>query len=205
MTRMVRQEFVAELLGEVNGQPIQVYGQGSILRDLGVTAGTYMVRKLPDYFDPKLLAACLVTGYPSACAGRTGLSNPFGLRNYSYTRRMQFSNGGELQLDVRCEQTNNRLASTFQLTGELIAPNVGDPGPIVESWLPVSESAIDGDFEIEWGEPDGSTPLRLRASSKYVIDDRLPEVPRRASRSIAVTPRMVSEHVLSLFQLSHLD
>lgn len=200
MSRMVRIEFLAELHGEVNGQPIHVVGEGSIVQALGVTSGTYFTRQLPENFDPKLLAGCLVTGYPSACALAGKIDNPFGLSDYSYCRTLGIPGRGKLDLAVNCRYEGGRLVSTFLLHGAVQLPSLKEVGPITETWGRTTECQIDAYFDMHWTAEAGQTVV-VEASSRYHIEN--PSIiPETLTRSIEVTPRVLGNGVFTLFQIS---
>lgn len=200
---MVRLEFIAELRGEVNGQPILVEGEGSIVQELGVTAGTYFVRRLPEDFDPKLLAGCLVTGYPSACSHSHAITNPFGLSDYTYERALRIPDRGDLKLAVDCRYEKGRLVSRFSLNGTVSVKNIGLVGPITEVWQRSSDHSIAASFDMNWSG-DCDSEIQVQTSSQYRIRDPLP-IPDRVTRRIEVTPRVHSNGVFTLFQVSSIQ
>ena len=203
MSKMVRLEFIAELRGEVNGQPIHVEGEGSIVQELGVTAGTYFVRRLPEDFDPKLLAGCLVTGYPSACSHSHEITNPFGLSDYKYERALHIPGRGNLVLAVDCKYEGGRLVSRFSLNGTVDVRNIGIVEPITETWQRSTDHSIAAKFDMNWGGDIGPE-IQVKTSSEYHIQDPLP-IPDRVTRLIEVTPRMLGDGVFTLFQVSSIQ
>ena len=190
--------FEAELLGHVNDQSIHVEGEGTIVQPHGIVAGTYLLRKMPKNFDPRILSACLVTGYPSACASTANLENPFSSLPYSYIRKLDFGENGHLILEVDCPYREGRLMSRFKLNGNVATETLGVPNEITEYWTRSSENTIDATFDITWanGEPSGIT---AKTRSRYVISGT-PSIPATLKRTIKVTPKIVADGVFSLFQ-----
>jgi hypothetical protein len=203
MTGTARIDFVAQLRGEVNGQAIVVDGEGSIVQHLGVTSGTYFLRELPKSFDPKLLAACLVTGYPSACSDSPEHKNPFGDVEYNYLRELDLGSAGALTLLVDCTYQRGHLVSNFLLNGTARVTDLGGLHPIIETWERTSDREIRGTFSIAWSRPNAAA-LAAQASSKYTLAGPT-KMPPHLRREIHVTPRLLDRGVFSLFQVSSLS
>lgn len=201
MSLLTKQEFLAELSGYINGQPIELSGSGIVDPTSGITSGNYILRKLPDDFDPIVLSACLITGYPNICASKDGIDNPFGKHSYRYERTINFRNGGELHLHTECKYVNEKLDSRFYLKGHLTTPALDVVEPIIESWEPGQDSQVNGNFVIAWRCKDGSL-LVAEADTKYTIFADV-KISHLLHRYIAVTPN-ISGNYLSLYQDSEL-
>lgn len=169
MAKLVRREFIAELFGTINGQPIVLDGGGLVDSQSGVTSGRYELRHLPEDFDPRILSACLITGYPSVCASNGEVPNPFGDHPYSYRRKISFRNGGCLSLETACSYQDNRLISRFHIDGSVGTKPLRSVEPIIEIWEPSDQATIRGAFTIAWRELSG-TLLIADASTEYLID-----------------------------------
>ncbi|MFZ2864411.1 MAG: hypothetical protein WA440_06635 [Ignavibacteriaceae bacterium] len=201
MSLMVKQEFIAELSGCINNQPIALEGSGTIDTSLGITSGKYLLKKLPDDFDPIVLGACLVTGYPNVCATSNGIENPFGNHQYEYERYINFQNGGKLHLRTKCDFINGKLDSRFYLTGHIVTPTLDSIEPIIESWIPGIECQVDGNFVIAWRCKDKSLFIaEARTKYKILADVKINHL---LHRYISLVPQH-SHNKLSLYQDSHL-
>ena len=202
MSKIAQREFFAELLGHVNGAPIELSGLGTVDSMSGVTSGTYTLSRMPPDFDPRLLSACLITGYPNVCAARQlGVENPFGDHAYEYQRTIDFGNRGELKLKTTCEYAENRLLSRFELTGNIVAKDLCSVEPIIESWEPSYAATINGKFTIAWRDGTGQF-LIGHAKTKYKIKSDV-LLNRMLNRYIRINPQM-SAAQLSLHQQSEL-
>gem|GEM_PF-3698661 len=190
--------FEAELLGYVNDEPIHVEGEGTIVQRHGIVAGTYLLRKMPRDFDPRILAACLVTGYPSACANLQHVANPFLSLPYSYVRKLDFGEKGHLILEVDCPYRDGRLMSSFKLNGNVLTDTLGLPEEITEYWSRSDENSIDATFDITWANNE-QWDVTAKTQSRYVITGN-PVIPPALKRTIKVTPKVVADGVFSLFQ-----
>ena len=58
-------EFAAELVGDVNGHPVEVVGRGVLDEGEGIVSGYYEIVQFPPGIDPRILITTLVTGYPN--------------------------------------------------------------------------------------------------------------------------------------------
>lgn len=205
MSHLARLDFVAELTGAVNGQPIDLYGEGSILAKDGVTSGAYRLREMPNDLDPRFLSGCLITGYPNACAAPEGSNNPFGSSAYSYQRHLDFGEVGNLTLDVDCSYVDGLLRSRFKLLGKLDAESLDTVDTIHESWSPGSQPfLIDGSFEMVFRSTLGSRVTKCLANSQYRIEIP-PSAIRPLTRSIDIRARLIDQDLLTLFQESRLS
>jgi len=201
MSVLVKQEFLAELSGSVNGQPIELYGGGVIAPASGITSGEYSLKRVPDGFDPIVLTACLITGYPNVCATKGVVKNPFGEYPYRYERKIVFRNGGELHLSAECKYVNGKLDSRFHLEGQVTAPPLYAVEPIIESWEPGEDAQIHGNFVVGWRCKDGKLFV-AEASSKYTILADV-KIDNLLHRYLAVTPKIENDK-MSLHQDSEL-
>lgn len=201
MSLLTKQGFTAELSGYINGQPIDLIGNGTIDPMLGVTSGKYTLRNLPDDFPPAILSACLITGYPNVCATKGDIDNPFGKHPYQYERTIRFRNGGKLHLRTECKYVNEKLESQFHLEGHITAPILDAVEPIMESWEPGQNAQVNGNFIIAWRCRDGSLFI-AEANTKYTIFADV-KISHLLHRYIAVTPRLEND-CLFLYQDSEL-
>lgn len=205
MSRLVKLEFLAELTGQVNGQPIEVYGEGAIVEQYGLTSGAYRLRKLPKELDPRFLGGCLVTGYPNACASSQCIQNPFGRSDYHYTRDLDFGQAGSLKLSVNCEHRDGRLHSKFELDGCLDVSSLNSIDEIRETWLQGSaDNSVEGRFALTFRAPDGVISASCIASSVYQIERPAHEI-LSLVRGIDLKASLIDEEVLTLFQVSALS
>jgi hypothetical protein len=162
--------FSAVLSGSLNGEAVDVRGDGTINEDRGLTDGRYDIRRLPNDLDSRSLGAFLLTGYPNSCATRyANVGNPFSGGGYHYLRIYAFDSGEEITLNMRCElSADSHLTSSFVVSGN--APSLGgvrDIASIHELWAP-SESNIDGKFEVSWlGHRPGAIVATATATSCY--------------------------------------
>lgn len=179
-------KFKAELSGVVNGAPLTLHGGGTVNQFYGRAAGFYQIKEIPRDFEPAILSACLLTGYPNICALRGSVVNPFGNRPYRYSRRLTFRNGGELTLKAHCWYEDGKLMSTFRVAGEVRGPELSSVDPIIESWVRISPSTIKGEFEIAWHTPTGELFI-ANAQSEYVPDGGA-KLAHGVNRHIDVTP-----------------
>ncbi|MDR5790300.1 hypothetical protein P9281_27520 [Caballeronia sp. LP003] len=168
MTSLVKREFSAELIGLINGQPIELVGGGSFDPQGGVTIGQYQLKKLPRDFDPKILTACLITGYPNVCASEQ-VDNPFGNLSYSYRRTLSFKGQQTLRLKTACDYAGDKLVSKFSVSGYVPELEIESIEPIVESWEPSDESTLRGKFAIGWKHRGGDLTV-ADALSEYSIN-----------------------------------
>jgi hypothetical protein len=168
MLSQIKHGFLADLRGRINGQAIQLSGSGKIVHENGVVHGTYILRKIPVPFDPAILSACLLTGYPNICATRNGVRNPFGNHPYEYTRQLSFRSGGELMLKTSCKHRGNMLISRFELEGHLDTPKLVAVEPITETWEANGRGAICGAFVVAWRTESGALFV-ADARSEYRI------------------------------------
>lgn len=202
MSKIARQEFLAELSGHVNGAPIQLSGSGIVDSVSGLTSGRYTLNRLPSDFDPRLLSACLITGYPNVCAARQdGVKNPFADHAYEYRRTITFNGHGELNLRTICEYSQNRLLSRFELTGKIITGKLCSVEPIVESWEPGCTATINGKFTIAWRDEAGQL-LIGQAQTEYIIKSDV-VFDQLLHRYIRIKPEL-SDAQLTLHQKSEL-
>ncbi|MBI5450160.1 MAG: hypothetical protein HY940_02270 [Gammaproteobacteria bacterium] len=201
MSTLAKREFSAELIGQINGQSIELGGNGTIDPVSGITSGKYMLRRLPNDFDPTVLSACLITGYPNVCATKGGIENPFGEYPYRYERAINFRNGGRLRLRTECKYVNGRLDSQFYLEGHVTTPALDTVEPIIESWEPGQDAQVHGNFVVAWRCKDGSLFV-AEADTKYTILADV-KIDHFLHRYIAVTPKFTNDS-LSLHQDSEL-
>lgn len=161
--------FAAKLTGQINHQIIEVTGTGHVDPDLGVTDGTYEF-KVPNGFDPMLLSAFLICGYPNATASINETPNIFLGKSYEYRRALQLRDGGELNQRATVTVRNNRIDSRFHLTGWIPAiTGLTGVEPVVESWEPHGPGGIRGHFTIGWTTATGGLVVG-NAFSTYQID-----------------------------------
>src|SRR5438128_2719759 len=132
MSIATRRTFIAELVGQVNGHPLELNGGGDIDSASGITHGTYSLKRCPSDFDPTLLSGCLITGYPNVCAAQSAVQNPFGQSNYQYTRTLKFRDGGDLFLRAECHYDDATLVSRFEVDAHIRTPSLAGVAPIIE-------------------------------------------------------------------------
>lgn len=202
MADMQSIRFYAELNGVVNGEGISVQGCGWLVPHRGITSGTYMLRTIPKQFDPKLLAACLITGYPNACAPSPNHENPFGSHAYKYERSLRFREGYRLQLNTDCRYEGDALHSQFNLSGTAPSKALVALSDIDETWTPAGAGEIGGEFSATWHAADGSS-ISAEALSLYRIHADV-ALRRPISRHIRVEASSIGEGILLLFQDSQL-
>lgn len=173
-------EFSAHVNGILNGEPIRVDGAGHIDPSHGLTDGTYEYQ-VPESFDPMLLSAFLICGYPNA-AGRIGeVPNIFAGRGYDYFRTLRLRDGmGEVHQRASIRVQGNRIESKMHLRGTARTPKLVGIEPVVESWEPDGPGGIRGHFAIGW-RTDGGSYVMGDATSRYHIAtaDRQPGVMHR--------------------------
>lgn len=148
-------EFETALVGELDGEVIDLLGRGTIDEYEGATDGVFEMKRVPSHVDPRALGAFLFTGYPNSCRTRdAGVPNPFSGSGYSYERTYSFADSdARALLSVRCDLSGDgrRLQSVFRLTGTLSRPlkRVVGVTPIYELWSP-RDDCIDGLFGVGW-------------------------------------------------------
>jgi len=147
-------EYTAVLRGIINDEPILVQGEGTI--EDGLTIGKYDLIKIPDLFNPYILKAMLITGYPNACASLDDSINVFKGSSYTYQRKLVFNNGGVLQMTAVCNLTCDSLESIFTVKGILKCPELTSSEPIIETWEPIANNKLSGLFRITWKTKDGN-------------------------------------------------
>jgi hypothetical protein len=160
--------FSAKLGGSVNGETIHVTGKGHVDAALGVTDGTYDFR-VPADFDPMLLSAFLICGYPNATACMDKVTNVFAAKSYEYRRTLKLREGGEIQQRAAITYGKDGLESQFYLTGYARVPKLTGVEPVVESWEPNGPGGIRGHFAIAWTTEKGFLVVG-DANSSYQID-----------------------------------
>lgn len=146
--------FSATLTGQVNSDVIKVTGAGHIDPEIGLTDGTYEFQ-VPDDFDPMLLSAFLICGYPNATACVEDTSNIFAGASYEYRRTLKLRDGGEITQRATVLLREDGLSSRFHLTGSARVPKLTGVEPVVESWEPDGSGGIRGHFTIAWTTEKG--------------------------------------------------
>lgn len=162
-------KFKAHLDGVVNKQPIKLHGKGTLCENSGKTHGEYDLLKIPEGFDPMLLSAVLITGYPNASHSHNNVKNIFKGHSYSYERNIDFRNGGKLNLKVKCRRENDLFHSIFELTGHVECNGLTSVEPLVESWQPISLGHVKGHFMAAWQSDDGL--IAADAFTDYKIEN----------------------------------
>ena len=148
--------FKADLTGCINNQTFTVTGKGKVNGNIGLTDGIYEFSSLPKGFDPMLLSAFLVCGYPNAVASIDGTPNLFRGHSYEYRRSFKLRDGGELYCRTQIKLKGNSIKTKFHLTGWCNVPELVDMEPVVESWEPYGEGGLRGHFTISFKTKDGS-------------------------------------------------
>lgn len=163
--------FTAKLTGHVNQQAIHVTGTGHVDPELGVTDGTYEF-EVPKDFDPMLLSAFLICGYPNATASIENTPNIFLGKSYEYRRFLKLRDGGELNQRATVSVRKDGIDSRFHLTG-WIPPIAGLTGvePVVESWEPHGPGGIRGHFTIAWATTSGPLVVGDAFSTYQIATD----------------------------------
>ena len=110
--------FSATMTGSVNHEALSLTGQGQIDPSLGLAEGRYTFRTLPKSFDPNLLTAFLITGYPDAAASIGNVANLFRDHSYGYRRTVTFREGGELRFRASCMLKGGHITSKLHLVGK---------------------------------------------------------------------------------------
>jgi Green fluorescent protein len=148
-------KYTAILKGIINGQEILVQGNGTIFE--GETKGNYSLDKIPLNFQPQILKGLLITGYPNACYSNDGSQNIFKGKSYTYQRKLNFNNGGVIEMSADCQLNNDILTSVFTVTGNIIADEtICNSEPIIEVWQPTKENDLSGLFRITWKTDEGN-------------------------------------------------
>jgi hypothetical protein len=160
--------FAATVTGQLNGELIHVTGAGTVEPALGLTDGTYDFR-LPADFDPLLLSAFLVCGYPNATACIDDTPNIFAGVSYQYRRTLKLREGGEITQRAAISVRENRIESRMHLTGSARVPKLTSIEPVVESWEPNGPGGIRGHFAIGWTTEKGFLVVG-DAYTSYQID-----------------------------------
>ena len=160
--------FSAKVTGTLNGDAVQVNGIGHVDPSLGLTDGTYEFR-LPSDFDPLLLSAFLVCGYPNACATIEKTPNIFAGRSYEYRRTLKLRDGGEVSQRATIMVHEDRIESRMHLSGSAHVPKLTAVEPVVESWEPYGPGGIRGHFAIAWTTVKGFLVVG-DAFSTYQVD-----------------------------------
>lgn len=162
--------FEAIVSGRVNGAEVAVNGLGDISEADGLTVGRYDISKLPPFYAPGLLTACILTGYPNATATPSGQRNPFQGRSYDYRRSLRFSSGQVLTYTAEIRREPRRLLSHFRLDGS--APVVSLPDMFVqeidERWSTDGDGQLRGAFSAPWLTEEG-IELAACATSEYHV------------------------------------
>jgi hypothetical protein len=192
-------EYTAVLNGCVNDQEIIVTGAGKIIVRDGLTEGTYELVKLPTEFDPAVLEAVLITGYPNACAPLDGSPNVFQGKSYHYRRLLSFQENEQLLLNAVCQVDGNRLTSKFTLKGTAPKVKIEDVAPLVEAWEPTGSQEIAGQFRIVWQTVDGGY-IRADAQSEYFPGNSTANMPV-LHRYISISAK-IEGRILTLTQKS---
>lgn len=162
--------FSATMTGSVNHEALSLTGQGQIDPSLGLAEGRYTFRTLPKSFDPNLLTAFLITGYPDAAASIGNVANLFRDHSYGYRRTVTFREGGELRFRASCMLKGGHITSKLHLVGQVEVPELTSAEPLVESWEPNGPGGVLGHFTISWRRDDGSV-VTADADSNYQIYD----------------------------------
>jgi hypothetical protein len=163
--------FIAKLTGTVNNQNISVTGAGRIDPAIGVTDGIYEF-SVPDGFDPMLLSAFLICGYPHATASIEGAPNIFRDKSYEYRRVLTIRDGGQLTQMATVSLSEDGIHSHFHLTGWIpkISELIGIE-PVVESWEPNGPGGLRGHFVIAWKTESGRLVTGDAVSSYQIGTD----------------------------------
>lgn len=143
-------KFVANLRGTLNRNPMMLTGDGSIDHEIGRTIGTYQLEEFPDGFSPYLLGPMMITGYPNASHSVDGAINIFKGRSYRYNRHVEFRSGEQFDLSVECGLQGGRMASAFDIVGEVPLEEASPLEPLVEMWEPDGPGRIHGFFRALW-------------------------------------------------------
>jgi hypothetical protein len=128
-----------------------------------------MIEALPVGFDPMLLSAFLITGYPNATSSIDGSPIIFRDHSYEYRRNLRFRDGGELNFRATCTLKDDHIHSRFHLSGHVHASGLQSVEPIVESWEAYGPGGIRGHFTIAWRTKTGLL-LVADASTTYQIE-----------------------------------
>jgi hypothetical protein len=147
--------FRAEVTGMINGQSIHVSGEGVIDPSRGLTDGDYHLGRLPSGFDPLLLSAFLVCGYPHATGKIDDAENLFANGSYEYRRILHLRDGGEITQRTKIRVDGDETESHMHLRGWANVPTLAQVEPVVESWEPDGPGGIRGHFTIGWTTPEG--------------------------------------------------
>lgn len=147
--------FRAKVTGTINGQAIAVEGEGIIDPSRGLTDGNYSIGKLPEGFDPLLLSAFLVCGYPHATGRIDEAANLFAEGSYEYRRVLKLRDGGEITQRTTIRVDGGNTESHMHLRGWANVPTLRQVEPVVESWEPDGPGGIRGHFTIGWTTPEG--------------------------------------------------
>lgn len=167
--------FKATLTGRVNNHKISVKGAGRVDPAVGVTDGIYEF-DVPDGFDPMLLSAFLICGYPHATAPIECTPNIFHEKSYEYRRKLVIRDGGELNQVAKVSISKEGINSRFHLTGWI--PDLcglTDIEPVVESWEPLGPGGIRGHFTITWKTASGAL-VTGDAFSNYQIETDVEQI-----------------------------
>ncbi len=149
--------FRVNVTGMINGHPISVRGEGTIDPSRGLTDGDYLLGRLPHGFDPLLLSAFLVCGYPHATGKIDDVENLFAASSYEYRRTLRLRDGGEITQRTTIRVDGDDTESHMHLRGWANVPTLAQVEPVVESWEPDGPGGIRGHFTIGWATPEGET------------------------------------------------
>lgn len=157
---------------KINGASMDISGYSRGVPSSGeFLASVATADVLPKGFDLSLLAFVLKTGTPVIALLVPGVENFFRSTGgeYSATRKLNLRDHGQLTCEYRIERSGDRLASTFELHGDVNVPELVAIEPTVETWVPNGPGKIAGSFVMSWLARDGS-----RVIGEGITDYRLP-------------------------------
>lgn len=200
-------EFRATARIHLNGDVYHLAGSGQINDREGIVEGRYNHDVPSDDVDALIFQTVLITGYPSVCAGRPGLHNPFHGHDYRYTRSVDFGPHGRISYSANCWHVPTSdgltLHSTFDVEGNLKTGRLEPATEVSETWTPINDQ-IHSEFAIEWRHRDQRATLRGNANTVY----ELPEAISLASpmeRQIVFPHACSKDQQLSVIQRSWLS
>lgn len=178
--------FSMRLSGHINGFKLSYEGSGRRVSELGYVEGTYrsvmdiVSTSSPPKFDHWLFNCLIITGYPSETNCIDGASNPFFESPYSYCRKINFFERGQLTLNTNVSFKGDDLVSSFDVAGEIDLPRLNGVRPTVETWVPISEKTVLGTFTMAWRtENELEVPAHATTTYNLAEDRSLPSTQYR--------------------------
>jgi hypothetical protein len=203
--RVLRFRAVARL--HLNQRDYELIGGGEIDDEEGVVRGRYEHNVPADDVDALIFQTVLVTGYPSVCATRSAVRNPFHGQKYRYERHVDFGAHGKIAYQAHCwhEPVPDGLLldSQFEVEGTINVPRLRPARRVSEAWTS-REGKIFSTFEIEWPSLAGGDVVRGRATSVYELPF-CAELPGTLQREITFPEATAAAHQLSIIQQSWLN